>query len=92
MTKSKLINSFAAFAISASVLAPTSFAFAAENTSAVSPEMTAKIEAVLKGEGYEVRKVQMEDGNFEAYVIKDGKKFEVVLNADLKITDTKAAD
>jgi Peptidase propeptide and YPEB domain len=47
---------------------------------------------MLKGEGYEVRKVQMEDGNFEAYVIKAGKKFEVVLNADLKITDTKAAD
>jgi Peptidase propeptide and YPEB domain len=92
MTKSKFINSFAAFAFSAAVLAPASFAFAAENTSDVSPKMKAKIEAVLKGDGYEVRKVQMEDGNFEAYVIKAGKKFEVVLNADLKITDTKAAD
>jgi Peptidase propeptide and YPEB domain len=92
MTKSNLINSFAAIAICASVLAPSSYAFAAENTSAVTPEMTLKIETMLKGEGYEVRKVQMEDGNFEAYVIKDGKKFEIVLDAALKIIDTKSAD
>lgn len=92
MTKTKLMNTIAALVVGACVFAPASFAFAAENTSTVSPEMTLKIETMLKGQGYEVRKVQLVNENFEAYVIKDGKKFEVVLNADLKITDTKSAD
>jgi hypothetical protein len=92
MTKSKLVNTFAAFAFCAFALAPASYAFAAEEGTMATPEMTMKIETMLKEQGYEVRKVQMEDGKFEAYALKDGKKFEIYLDADLKITDTKSAD
>ncbi len=34
----------------------------------------------LKEEGYEIRKVEVEDGCYEVYAMKDGKKFEFFSN------------
>ena len=46
--------------------------------------------AVLIAEGYEVRKVKVEDGCYELYTKKDGKKFEVFINpSTLEITKIK---
>jgi hypothetical protein len=92
MNNSKFANTLAAFAVCASVMTGISSAYAAEEGSAATAEMTTKIETMLKEQGYDVRKVQMEDGKYEAYALKDGKKFEIYLDADLKITDTKESD
>lgn len=61
-------------------------------SSRISNEKAAEVRAALTEQGYEVRKIEMEDGNFEAYAIKDGKKFEIYLDANLKIVNTKSAD
>jgi hypothetical protein len=51
-----------------------------------------KVTAQLTAQGYEVRKIQMENGLIEAYAVKDGKTLEVYLDADLKVVKTIAAD
>lgn len=45
----------------------------------------AQIRATLTEQGYEVRKVQVEDGMYEAYALKDGNKYEIYLDAALKV-------
>lgn len=52
----------------------------------------AKIRTTLTEQGYEVRKIKMEDGLYEAYAIKDGVKQEIYLDADLKVVRTKGND
>lgn len=39
-----------------------------------------EISATLKDKGYEVRKVEPEDGYLEAYALKDGKKYEIYID------------
>lgn len=57
------------------------------------PEDTrAKVKAELESQGYEVRKIEAEDGMIEAYAIKDGVRMEVYLDKDLKILRTKIDD
>ena len=51
----------------------------------LTPEVKAKIEDMLKAEGYEVGKIKVEDGNYEAYVKKGGEKMELILNDKLEI-------
>lgn len=51
-------------------------------------ETKAKIEAMLTEQGYEVGKIKTEDGYYEAYAKKDGKKLEIYLDGDLKIVKT----
>jgi hypothetical protein len=46
----------------------------------------------LTAQGYEVRKVKTEDGMYEAYVMKDGKRAEVILNKDLEVVRVKSDD
>ncbi len=84
-----MLNKFTKTAIvSALLLVPTTLAYAASD--AVTPEQEVKIRSVLTEQGYDVRKIKMEDGMFEAYVIKDGKKAELYLDNDLKVVKTKA--
>ena len=52
----------------------------------------AKITATLTEQGYEVRKIDSEDGLIEVYALKDGQRFELYLDADLKIVRTKTED
>lgn len=58
----------------------------------ISADTADKIRATLTEQGYEVRKIKMEDGLYEAYAIKDGKKEEIYLDADLKIVQRKDND
>ena len=51
-----------------------------------------EITARLTGEGYDVRKIEMEDGQIEVYALKDGKKLELYLGPDLNIVRTKAKE
>jgi hypothetical protein len=40
----------------------------------------AAIRAALTAEGYEVRKVESEDGRIEVYAVKDGKRLEIYVD------------
>lgn len=48
-----------------------------------------KITTDLTAQGYEVRKIDREDGMIEVYAVKDGKMYELYLDAELKIVRTK---
>ncbi|GHC46707.1 PepSY domain-containing protein [Neogemmobacter tilapiae] len=52
----------------------------------------AKATEVVTAEGYEVRKVEMEDGLIEVYAVKDGKMWELKLDAEYKVTEMEEAD
>lgn len=45
----------------------------------------ARVTAELVAQGYDVRKIEMEDGMIEVYAVKDGKAWELYLDAALKI-------
>jgi hypothetical protein len=51
----------------------------------LTPEVKAKIEDMLKAQGYEVGKIKVEDGMYEAYVKKGGEKAEIYLNDKLEV-------
>jgi hypothetical protein len=40
--------------------------------------------AELKAQGYEVRRMEMEDGYIEVYALKDGKRMELYFDSNLK--------
>jgi hypothetical protein len=48
-----------------------------------------KVTAQLTAEGYEVRKIEAEDGLIEAYVVKDGKAMSLFLDQSLKVVKTE---
>ena len=51
-----------------------------------------KVTALLTAQGYDVRQITTEDGLIEVYAVKDGKKYEVSLDAALEVVDTKDAN
>lgn len=51
----------------------------------IDPKFEAQIRETLTAQGFEVRKIEIEDELFEAYALKDGQKYEVYMNADLEI-------
>jgi hypothetical protein len=55
----------------------------------LTPEVELQIKDTLSAQGYEVGKIKIEDGMYEAYAKKDGKKYEVFLNEKLEIVKTK---
>ncbi len=63
--------------------------FAAPMAMASSDEIDAatrdKVTAELVAQGYDVRKMEMEDGMIEVYAVKDGKTYELYLDAALKV-------
>ena len=65
----KLQTTFFAAAF-ATIAATATLAFASDD---IDPALQAKITAQLTAQGYDVRKVQMEDGMIEVYAVKDGK-------------------
>lgn len=48
-----------------------------------------KVTAQLTAEGYEVRKIEREDGLIEAYVVKDGKTMSVFLDDQMNVVKTE---
>jgi hypothetical protein len=58
----------------------------------LTPEEKAKIEDMLKGQGYEVKKIKVEDGLYEAYVKKGDEKVELLLNEKLEIVKSEQDD
>ena len=77
------------------LLALTAGVTHASDDPAVSSGGAATMEQVrtrLIDEGYDVRKIEMEDGRYEAYAMKDGMRYEIYLDRDLKIIKTEMDD
>jgi hypothetical protein len=64
----------------------------AGDTVELTDENTTKIREMLTEQGYEVGKVKIEDGLYEAYARKDGNKYEVFLNAEFAVVRTELDD
>ena len=76
---------FVAIAVSLSLLLPA----AAHAEVKLTPEVEQQIKDTLTAQGYEVGKIRIEDGMYEAYAKKEGKKYEVFMNEKLEIVKTK---
>lgn len=48
-----------------------------------------RINSSLTQQGYQVGKIKIEDGLYEAYAKKDGMRFEVFLDSDMNIVRVK---
>lgn len=76
------------------------FAFAITLTDAVhamgtvelTDENKDQIQLILTAEGYEVGKIKIEDGMYEAYAKKDGHRYEIFLNGDFEIVEIEDND
>lgn len=55
----------------------------AETEGSTDAATTATVTTALTAQGYDVRKLAMEDGAIEVYAVKDGKTCEVYLAPDL---------
>lgn len=64
----------------------------ASSSRGLTDEIRAQINATLSNQGYEVVRVKMEDGLYEAYARKDGQRFEVYLDKEFNIQFTKRDD
>lgn len=73
----------------AAVLLAAPAAFASEK---VEPAFKERITAHLAAQGYDVRKVKMEDGRIEIYAVKDGQAMEFYLDGQLNIVKGKGED
>lgn len=69
----------------------TGAAFASGNVE-LTDDNTAQIRTLLTDQGYEVAKIKIEDGKYEAYAKKDGHRYEVFLNAAFEILDIEEDD
>ena len=59
----------------------------AANESMLTDAKKAEITAIMVEQGYEVRSIQIEDGMYEVYAVKDGKTYELYLDDALKMTE-----
>ncbi|WP_417626086.1 PepSY domain-containing protein [Pararhodobacter aggregans] len=60
----------------------------AETEAAPSAEVQAQITTLLTAQGYDVRRVALKDGLYEAYAVKEGHVYEIYLNESLEILRT----
>lgn len=75
--------------ILAAALAVSGLALPALASGKIDEATQAKVTEQLTAQGYEVRKIDSEDGMIEVYALKDGKKFELYLNEALEIVKSK---
>ncbi|MFC6686889.1 PepSY domain-containing protein [Jhaorihella thermophila] len=80
-----------AFALALSIALPASSALASSDD-AVPQEIASQIKSKLQAEGHDVRRVKAEDGYYEAYAMKDGKKMEIYFDSNLEVVKTKVDD
>ena len=71
------------FAIALAMILPATAVLASGGT--VADDIQDQIRTLLTDQGYEVRSIQMEDGEYEAYAMRDGARFEIYLDDSLTI-------
>jgi hypothetical protein len=87
MTKT-LLSTTAALMLALSLSSPA----LASSYESVSDETQTAIRTLLEADGYEVRKIERDDGRYEVYALKNGERFEVYVSTDLQIVRIKRAD
>ncbi len=55
-------------------------------------ESKSMITQILTEQGYEVGKIKIEDGLYEAYARKDGQKYEIFMDAEYNVVRTEMDD
>ena len=78
--------------LSALLVGALSGAALASDTVSLTDESKARIRQTLTEQGYEVGKIKIEDGLYEAYARKDGAKFEIFLDANFAVVRTERDD
>ncbi len=81
--------------ILALALSAGSFAAASESnevTSKPTPAVIEQITSSLSAEGYDVRSIKTENGFYEAKAVKDGQRFELQFDKDLKMVNVPDND
>lgn len=58
----------------------------------ITEEMRTQITTKLATDGYEVRKIEREDGMIGVCALKDGQRFEIYLDQDLNVSRIKQDD
>jgi hypothetical protein len=79
-TRSLLAGTALAAALAVVLALPVGTAIASELDGASVGTTAAEITESLTAKGYEVRKVEPEDGMLEAYALKDGHRYEVYVD------------
>ncbi len=74
------------------MLASTATLAYAEANVELTDENKAKIVEMLTEQGYEVGKIKIEDGMYEAYAKNDEGRYEIFLNGDFEIVRTEEDD
>ena len=77
--------------ILAAALALSGLSLPVHASSEIDTATQAKVTEQLTAQGYEVRRIDSEDGMIEVYAMKDGKKVELYLNEELEIVKSKEA-
>lgn len=86
-------SQLAAAAIVAAIALPASLALAAVAAGDYAGKTEAEIAESLKQQGYEVRKVESEDGYLEAYALQEGARYEIYIDpASGKVVQIKQDD
>ncbi len=88
MTRLKTASLIAALALAA----PMAHASDDDYGRGLTQEKRAQITEKMTAEGYDVRKIEMEDGEIEVYAVKDGQRLEIYLNNDLSVRRQKIDD
>lgn len=86
------MNRIAAAVLAATLTFGATAALASEDGMRLDAQTEQTIRERLTAQGYEVRKIKTEDGMYEAYVVKDGKRAELYLNKDLEVVREKTDD
>lgn len=79
-------------ALALAALLPATSALAANQEVNLTDEVADTIRTTLTEQGYEVGKIKTEDGLYEAYAKRDGKRLEIFMNADLEVVRTEVDD
>lgn len=65
----------------------------ASSDESISDAERARVTETVTAQGYEVRKLEREDGLVEVYALKEGKRYELYVNGDTgEIVKTKVDD
>ncbi len=83
-----------AFTLGLSLMAPIAAPMAAHASSyeRLDEATRAQITETLTEQGYEVRKIERDDGMYEVYALKDGERYELYLDQAMTIVKSERDD
>lgn len=67
----------------------STLAIASDKHLPLDSDVQARIIKTLEQQGYSVGKIKIEDGLYEAYAKKDGMRYEVFLDTEMKVVRVK---